>query len=457
MNNVPVFPRLISAVRRQWLIVAVVVSVGLLFAVTVKMKSPAHYTATTSVLMVVGSKAATTDQESTTLSKPLLSTDLPALATSTTVLGRVAADLNESVPLQTIRGRVQAKIGSDSTIMKIDYTSRTPESAIDGANDLGLEITKLYRQLATARFDSLISDLNSQLDSRRSELTRLDERLADVSTTYPYIDVKSQGSFDSAQSVFQRLIILQAARDESKATVAADATAVHASEKMIENITPLAERDLQQSDPVYSKQMEQYSRDVADLRRLSSHGSDNYPGLDELRHTVKREQQNVQDARSHLLRAGLKGDPSYAAALDANTKAQGQLESDIARARAQVQIFASLQSQIGSSGVATYAARLRRDHDNAEAAYTIIAGRLAQSIADRAEAASTGSVIVLDRAQFASRSSVGSGAIAAGAIMFLAIWLAITAAFMIDGSYETFRENPTVERIYRAPVIGNVT
>jgi capsular polysaccharide biosynthesis protein len=452
-----ILSRLVFALRHQWLIVTLIVIAGVAAALFLATSAHPKYTATTSILMVAGSADEATSQEMTTSTKPLLSADLPSLATGATVLSRLRNALKETTPLETLRARIRAKVSSESTIMQVDYTAKAPDKAVDGANKLGTEIIRFYRELATTRFDSLIGDLNSQLAARRSELARLDGELADTSRQYPFIDVKQPGSSDyGSQSVYQRLISLRAARDDLQVSLQGDTATAKASNKLIDNSVPLAIRDLVQSDLVFTHQQEQYAKDVAEYKRLSAYGSDRYPGLVELRRTVMREAISVQQARQRAASAALAGNSAYASALDARTRAQIQVSSDAAKVAAEDKTLNLLQAQISRKGIATYVARIRRDHDNSEAAYSILAGRLAKAIADRAEAASTGSVIVLDRARFASTSAAISGSIAAGAILFLSIWLALTAAMVIDGSQERFRYNVTIEKVYGAPVIGSV-
>jgi capsular polysaccharide biosynthesis protein len=455
--HTPFLPRIVAAIRYQWLIVVAIISVGALVAGVVALSSHPKFTATTSVLMVAGSAETPNSQELATSTKPLLSTDLPSLATGATVLRRLRADLGESVPLEVMRSRVRAKVNSDSTIMQVEFTGKTADKAIEGANLLGNEITGFYRELATTRFDSLITDFKAQLASRRAELARLDGDIADIAKTYPYIDVKSPGSSDyGTQSVYQRLISLRTERDEFQATLLADAAGAKSTHRLVKDAAPIATRDVLQSDPNYTRVRDQYSKDLAELNRLSAFGSQRYPGLPELRRTVSQEGQEVETARRQALSTGLTSSAAYAAALDASARADGQVSSDEAKVAAEGSALEKLHSEIGRKSIATYVARMRRDHDNSEAAYSIIASRLAKSIADRAEAASTGSVVVLERAQFASQSSLGGGTVAAVAIFFLSIWLALTIAVVVDRSHQSFRDSVTIETIYGAPVIGTL-
>jgi capsular polysaccharide biosynthesis protein len=455
MQKTSLLTRVVIAVRHQWVIVATIITFGVLVAAFAATHSHSKYAASTDVLMVGGSSDAGA-QVAATPNRPLLSSDLPSLASAATVLTRVRADLGETATIETMRGRIRAKVSGESTIMQVEYTDATSDKAIAGANALGYEITRFYRELATTRFDSLISDLKTQLRARRAELIRFDGELADISKTYPYIDAKSPGSSESPGSVYQRLIALRTERDELQATLHADAALAQSTRGLISDAKPIAMREILQNDAVYSRVRDQYAKDLAELKRVTAYGSSRYPGVVELRRTVAQDQRALDEARRQALRQGPVSDASFAAALDARARAQGQVLSDEAKVAEDTRLLQQLHAQIGRKSIATTAAQLRRDHDNAEAAYSIIASRLANSIGDRAEAASTGSLVVLERAQFASKSSIGAAPIVATGLIFLSIWLALTVALMVDSGEEWFTDNHTIETVYGAPVIGSV-
>lgn len=448
------FPRVAAAVRHQWPIIVVIIGIGLIATLVTLLSVHPKYAATTSILMVAspeGSNALATAPK-----KPLASIDLPSLVTGPTVLSRVRTDIAESTPIQMLESRVHTRISEDSAIMQVSYSANTAVKAIEGANAFGTEITRFYRELATTRFDSLISDLRTQLTTRRAELGKLDGDIATISQAYPFVDTKSTSASESGSSVNQRLITLQGDREALQATIQADMAVARSSDRLIADAHPLAMRDVIQSDTVYSHIRDQYSRDAAELTRLSAFGSDRYPGLVELRQTVAREVQQVESARQRAALAGPDSNAAFVAALDAKAKAETQVASDEAKAAQEDQDLRLLQAQMGRQGVATTVTRLRRDHDVAEAAYSIIASRLAQSIADRAEAASTGSVIVLERAQFATRPVLSGATIPCIALVFFSVWLALTLALMIDSNEKWLHDNHTIETVYGAPVVGSI-
>jgi capsular polysaccharide biosynthesis protein len=445
----------LAALSNQRVVVGLVLVSAALLALAVVIFRPPKFSATTTVLMVA-EPASQDPKVPSSSTKPLLSNDLPSLATETTVLLRVRDDLGDNVPIDTIRSRISARVTADSGIMPVSYTDTTPPRAIQGANAVGAEVTRFYREIATTRFDALIKDLGNQLVGRRVQLTRLDNELSASARLYPYIDAGATNSAE-AGSVYQRLITLRAERAQDEGTIAADARLADATLSTVDNARPLAARDLADSDPAYKHIREQYATDFAELKRLSSFGTARYPGLIQLRETVAREAQEVDAARHRAYAGSLAANPAYAAALDTVAKSRGQLAADRARLQTVEQELATLHAQIGGGRIASDVARTRRDRDNAEAAYATIANRLASTIADRAEAASVGSVTVVDRALFAKPAAFTSGRVIAIAIMVLAVWLAITLAVMLDEAREPFRDDETVEAVYGIPVIGAVS
>ena len=452
------FTRVVDAVRHQWLVVMCVLLVGMAATVFVLLGTHPKYTATTTVLMVAeppesGNASYTTSSGT----KPLLSVDLASLATATTVLLRFRQDMGLSDSLETLQQRIHARVSIDSSILPVQYSANSQELAIKGSNVLSDEVVRFYRETATTRFDSLIADFNSQLAKRRAELTGFDGKLAVAAKTYPYIDVAAPGTVvNGTESVYQRLIALQIERDALRATVNADAAAAQSTSRLITNAGPLAERDVVNSDSAYLSVRDQYAKDFAQLKKLSSFGSNRYPGLDELRATVAREAAIVSAARQHAASAGPVSNATYVAALDAQANANTTLASDTAKLRSQNEELSRLQAQIGQGRISTDVGRIRRDRDSAETAYATIADRLAKTIADRAEAASTGSVVILDRARFATKNMFAGGIIIATGIVFFTLWLALTLAVMIDGTYEWLRDPQTVESIYGTKLIGSI-
>ncbi len=446
---------LADALYNQRGIVTIVILLGLILAAAVIVLVKPKYVATATILMVAEPPGSANPQVPVTSTKPLLAPDLPALVTSDTVLTRFRQDLNESVSLDGLRKRIHAKVATESNILPIAYTDHTVSAAVAGANALADEVEAFYRELATKRFDSLIADLDRQTTEHARRLAGLDAELQAAARQYPYVDVAPTTTVE--QSVYQRLVALRSERDELLSTIAADKAAANGAQRLIADAHAPAMRDIVENDAAYRNLRDQYARDLAQLQRLESYGSASYPGLRELRDIVAREANDLARARMRAAAAGPGANLTYAAASDAVAKADAQLQSDTSKAATLDAQIHALDGQISKGGIAARVASIRRDRENEQTAHATLAARLAATIADRAEAASTGSVTVIDRARSASRAVWTTSTYLATAIAFLTLWIAVSLALMRESKKDRIDDTEGIIRgIYDAPLVGSV-
>jgi uncharacterized protein involved in exopolysaccharide biosynthesis len=441
---------LYDALYNQRTVVTVVILLGLALAAALILLAKPKYTATATLLMVAESANSLGPA-----AKPLLATDLPALATSETVLERFRHDIGADVTYDALKTRIRAKVAGDSNIMPVEYTDHTVDGAIRGANLLADDVEAFYRELATKRFDSLIADLQRQTAAHARRLSHLDAAIEAAAKQYPYVDVSPTTTIE--QSVYQRLVSLRTERDELLSTVAADKAAASEAQQLVSDAQAPAMRDVVNNDAPYRDLRDQYARDLAQLQRVESYGSASYPGLKELQTIVAREGAGLARARLAAAAAGPGSNLAYATARDAVAKTEAQLQSDASKANVLDSQIAALNEQIGKSGIAVKVAGLRRDRENEQTAYSTLAARLASTVADRAEAASTGSVSVIDRASSASRAVFTTSTYLAAAIVFITLWLAVSLALLRENKKDRFEENEDVIRgIYEAPLVGSL-
>jgi capsular polysaccharide biosynthesis protein len=99
---------------------------------------------------------------------------------------------------------------------------------------------------------------------------------------------------------------------------------------------------------------------------------------------------------------------------------------------------------------------LRLERDGAVAEYRTIAARRATSLADRADALSLGSVVVVDRA-LASQAQLAIGTRRlVGLIGLLSLILALGSAFLADQLNPRLRRAAQIESLYGLPVIATI-
>jgi capsular polysaccharide biosynthesis protein len=427
-------------------IVVSILLVGLIVAAALVFLTKPKYIATAKVLLV------TDYAEQESIPKPLQADDLPTVALSDTVLIRFRKDLGEDITIEALRKRIRAKITPGSSILPVQYTGGSPVAAMRGANLLSDEIKTFYRQLATQRFDSLITELKAQTSAHARRLAFLDGKLQGAAKEYPYVDVSGSG-----ESVYDRLAALRAQREELVSTVAADQSTATGSQALVVDARPPALREIVESDPTYRDLRDQDARDYAELQHVQAYGSNSYPGLGELNDTVTREHANLRKARIRAASPGPDVNFNYASARDAVAKASTQLQSDRSRAAIIDQQIAALDDQMRNGGVASRVAAIRRDREHEDAAYTSLAAHLSQAIASRAAADSTGSVTVMDYARFASRALFTTATYLAIALAFLSIWASVTLAVLLERGKEHSDElADLVHGIYDAPLLGSI-
>jgi hypothetical protein len=440
--------------RRKMLFCGILLA-GIVLSVIVALVLHQNYVGTATILEVAEPPQSTNSQVPMTATKPLLSDDLPTLATSATVLTRLEKDLKTDEDWIWFRARIKAKVTTDSNVMPVTFKSDTPEGAIRGVNDLADEITRFYREIATKRFDSLIVDLRRQSTTRAAQLASYDAQLQSAAREYPYIDVESDGAgTNQAVSVYERLIALRAQRDETVAAMRSDAALASQYGLGVKQAEPLALRDILNTDVVYRDVWGRYGADNADLQHTTSFARAGYPGLDELQRTVAAERQAVAVARSRVVAAGPSSDANYVAAEAALVKADGQYDSDQARLASIDGTIGSLEQQVGAGGIAARVARLRRDRQNAQTAYGVLAATLAQTLADRAQAASTGSVVVIDHASFAEPALFTARTFVLVGLGIMTLWAAVSITLLVDRTRRRFYDESSIRDIYGIPVIG---
>lgn len=435
--------------NRRWAIVAVLTA-GLVLALIADFRARTSYSATSSVLMVAGGSDG--DNSPTTSTKPLLSDDLPLLVQTSSVIDEVSRDM-DGMSSDTVLRNVRAVVYANSNVMTIHFFAHDPKVAVRGANAVANEVVRYYRTIATTRYDSFADDLRQQLARRQAQLEQIDTELQRLSAAYPYIQFGSGSSDGTSVNAF--LVRLESERDELAAALSGDAAQEAVTEQRLGESTPLAREELENQSPFYRSVQEQYGRDAAQLRRVQTQFAPNYPGLPELQGIVNRERAGLSADEKRIADASLSASQAYAAALAERNHARGQVEGDRAKLQRIDETIAALQKELSEAGsTGTKVAALRRERDSAESAYQLLSNRLITALADRAAAASTGSLTVFDRASFAAKSPYSQPLLITSAIMIVSVWIAITLAFMLEMMDKRFRTPGTIENVYGSPVLG---
>jgi len=443
-----------EAVAHQRWAVGIVLGIGIAVAFMLAVRTAPAYTASSSVLMV---PATSNDNSGNPVSttRPLLSDDLPLLVQTTAVLQRVSQDLGGSLQPDALYHRIRTQVYQNSNVMTIRFFGITPKQAVSGANAVADEVVGQYRTIATSRYDTLAADIKRQLERRQGDLRQLDADLQRATVTYPY----AQDAYGSAEgvSVSTRLGQLQGEHDELVAKLSGDTAQASVTSNRKSEALPLARAQAANGDPVYRNLRERYGRDAADLRRDQTEFSSNYPGLAELQDIVGRERAGLEADERNVAGRSFTATQPYADALAEENRALSLVANDRAKLARLDQTIALAKEQLsGSSSARTMISALRRERQSAEAAYQLLSTRLITTLADRAAAASTGSVMVFDHATYAAPSPYTRPVLVTTAVMIVAAWMAITLAIVLEGLARRFRTAVIIERVYGAPVLGVV-
>jgi uncharacterized protein involved in exopolysaccharide biosynthesis len=141
-------------------------------------------------------------------------------------------------------------------------------------------------------------------------------------------------------------------------------------------------------------------------------------------------------------------DANKAASAYANDRAQvAAISAELDEARAHLE---------GSRGETIQLGALRRERDAATTAYAALSQRLASTLADRAQAESIGTVVIVDPAVEATPTLLSQPAALALIIGTLCIWLAITLALAADAYDTRLHDRGAVERLYGRPVLTTI-
>lgn len=413
-----------------------------------------RYTASSTILAVTGSSSdsAVLDPQRDPQSAAIGPQDLPNLLRSSTVLNRIAADIHLTAPeAAKLGGELKAKGSIGSNVMPITATTANPKNAVAAANAAARELQRFEREIATSRYNLLVSDLNNQLASRRDALHIIDQKIDLISTSDPYVTADT-----GTNGINQRLVALLAQRDQIHATMLGDQAAAAMAGQRPGLARDLAGREIIQNDPVFQNLRQQYGKDLAQLTQAKASYTDQAPGMAGMQDHVKREGTSVAHQEAQATASPNKSPTYVATLLDAN-KANAALANDKSMlAAVDSQVAAQTAHLSSSRDAAVRIAGLRRERDAGDQAYAQLANRLARALADRSQAASINSIVILDDAIAAQPALFSRPPVLAVAIGLVFLWLAITLAHIADAADSRLRTRATIEELYGSPVITNV-
>jgi uncharacterized protein involved in exopolysaccharide biosynthesis len=447
------FENVFQTLWRQKVVVGSVILIGLVafgFAITKGRK----YSATSTILAVSApsSNSAVLDPQQDPAHSAISPSDLPSLLHSSVLLKRVASDLHlTEKQAEKLGGDIKAKTSLASDVIPITVTDSDQTRTVKLANTVASELQRYEQQIAMSRYDLLIRDLQRQLASRRAALHEIDGKIESLSASDPYITA-DQGT----NAINARLITLEQQRDTLRTTMMGDASAAAIAAQRPAVARSLASREIIENDPVFQNLRNQLGKDLAQLNLEKAGYTDKFSGLAGLQDQVNREASGLQQAAAKATADPRKSTTYVGTLLDKN-KADAAFASDRAQLGTLDREIATMTQHLTSSrGEGLSIAALRRDREAGDQAYAQLSNRLALAIADRSQSGAINSIVLLDEATGAAPTLLSRPPVLAAALGIVFLWLAITLAFVADGSDKRLRTRTTIEELYGSPVLTSV-
>jgi capsular polysaccharide biosynthesis protein len=440
MNNLDSALDVVS--RRRYLVLTMLLA-GIVVAYLLARYVPRHFQAVAQVLIV---------NEDTGRDPSVSSADLPAVTGSSEVLTRVKNKLNLPMTLTEMKKSLTAKVPGRSSIMSIGFKDTLPDRAVNVANSIADELTGYYHEISTHRYDQNVRNLDDALDTQRKKIAAINNDLQKVIATDPYV-----GSDKALDLVTARLDDLETQRGLAYATMAGDTAQAGAVSTSSRTLAKTAVHEILEGDPFYRSIQEGTAKDAAELAFEHSAFKNGYPGLPGLSAKVQAEQAQLSAAAHAAMLSPSASSPSLISNEVERAKADATVSGDGAR-------IAQIDKLIDQERVRLHdiqktqprALGLRIERDVAQADYLSLSARRATALANRAEASSLGSVVVVDRAVRADSQLPGGRIQLAIVAAALIIGLALGSAFLTESLDPTLRRADQVEKLYGTPVIATL-
>ena len=375
------------------------------------------------------------------------SVDLPSVAQSTEVVDRVNRRLNLSDDVD-VRHHIKAKVLPRSSILEITYRDIEKERAATIANAVADETVAYYHEIATRRYDDVTRQLNQAIAKLRSEIDAANGRLQRASVNNPY------ANYDKAsEDLAARIAGLHAQRDQAYADLIADSATSSALQAQGPKIAGIVKQEILAADPVYTEIQKQLASDEATLAAQRATYTDSNPAVAALLSKVELERTQLLAAEQAALKNRAGSSASYASNVLAERQASGKTAADRARLQAIDTELAEAEQQARDTfGPGATVGVLRAERDAAQQQYLALTQRLSAAQADAAQAASLGTLVVVDRA-IPSDSHWQLLFEYFPLLYALSVCaLAILAAYAVDGTDRRFWDSKDLEDLYGRPV-----
>jgi capsular polysaccharide biosynthesis protein len=431
--------RFLDVVKRRSLIIWSVLAVGLALMYSFRGIVPMSYAGVAHVVLVAGAR------------DPSVSiVDLPSIATSTVVLQRVRNSLKLPVSLVSLKGNVSAGVLGRSSIMAIGYRDQSAERAIAVSNSLADELSRYYDEISTQSYDVNVSRLSSALADEAAKRHRLDQQMSSVAASNPFVV-----SDRSVDSITTQIADLSQQRALALAQLKGDQALAATTSQDSSELSKTARHEILADDPAYQAARIAAAKDAAQLITDKASYTAAFPGLPGEVAKVQSESGLIDNEASRALNDPNSYSASAAATMAAHVRQLAIIAGDTARLQQLDELIAKATSSLND--VPTVGAsyqQLSAQRAAVDTEYTALAQRRANALANRAEASSLGSVVVLDRAIKADTQLAGGRTRVAVVVLVLVIALALGLAFLVESLDPRIRRAEDIEELYGIPVVG---
>lgn len=430
----------ISVIKRRALIVSCVLAAGFALMFALRNAIPSSYAGVSHVVLVAAGGGR----------DPSVGIiDLPSIATSTVVLERVRSSLKLRMPLVNLKANVSAGEVGRSSIMAISFRDRSAERAIAVPNAVADQLSQYYDEISTERYDVNVDRLSAELAAQSAKIDALDKEMSGVANSDPFVI-----SDRAVDNITTNLAALQQQRAIAVAELQGD-QALAATTAPNPQLLKTARHEILAGNPTYVDQQSATAKDATALNADRATYTGSFPGLPGEVAKVEADDAATNAVAEKALSDPNAYSPSAAAAYADHAKQLAAVAGDTARLKSIDDLLAKNQDALNDIPVtgAKYA-QLSAKLSTMQTEYTALASRRANALANRAEASSLGSVVVLDRAIKADTQLVSGRTRAAGVALVLVFALAIGAAFLVESLDPRIRRREQVEELYGIPVVA---
>jgi capsular polysaccharide biosynthesis protein len=430
----------VNVLKRRQLIVFSVLAVGLALMWSFRNVVPSSFAGVAHVVLLAENGAR----------DPSVSiVDLPSIATSTVVLERVRKSLKLPMSLITLKANVSASVLGRSSIMAVGFRDASAERAINVSNAVADELSRYYDEISTQSYDVNVDRLSSALGGEAAKLRDLNAQMSRVEASNPF--VVSQKSTDNITTDLATLDDqLGAARAQLQADQdIADSMAPNA------NLSQTARHEILADDPAYVAERTAAARDGTQFVLDKATYTKSFPGLPGEVAKIKGETAAINAESARALSDQHAYSPSAAATEQQHIRQIAVVAGDAARVQQLEGLVGTEQGRLNDlPRTGSQYAELDAQRTALETEYDALATRRANALANRAEASSLGSVVVLDRAIKADTQLAGGRTRAAVVALVLVLALALGSAFLVDSLDPRISRPEDIEQLYGIPVVA---